>query len=534
MSSSTIKGIAHTSHSWMEVTIVALTEVWWRGSDGEWTRTSATEADAQFSYSVSAGASMFRCYKCFQYVTFVKSKDRFVSHFRHNRGETSKECEDRSGSVGSSMINGFPLTDFMLRLKMDGLNARISLGIPPAKREAIRAMSNNGTVMQISGMATRAVYKVDCSRFIPDTVNWFDISFDMLRSFSITFQPIQCIPTHWKLRAPKIPHYGTLFDSQSGRMVIEMGDVEVGKEYYLLRLRYNSLYTYSCDISYQQIWHDDHWAVYRIKAMKMSNAASEFFFDEMHMRLTQHPSDIDVLWPPCVQRGDVIDTDQKQITIYVRGDQDLQTYPRTGNYATLLNRLSPTHKVYKVDSYGSLQMICAERFSQALQCLYLRPPEKIKTAPPQMITVMDDEGTPLDDFEIKKLPSRGILRFLSVVDGSVDVFDREDFCYRKILPAGVEVRITDIKNAMTIVLRQATKIVCRITTPSPIPKKLSSNTAELWHGKMISFPARYAGILLKMRTDSNLYINVRKALLRGTIPEDGLRVIQKLLEEQSK
>lgn len=73
-----------------------LTNVWTRDAHGEWVRTDAEKTDCNHRYTVSADSRMFRCYSCFQYVTFVKDSEYRISHFRHSSSETNKDCEDRN------------------------------------------------------------------------------------------------------------------------------------------------------------------------------------------------------------------------------------------------------------------------------------------------------------------------------------------------------------------------------------------------------------------------------------------------------
>lgn len=82
---------------------MALTDVWWRGINGEWARTTASEAD----------------------VTFVKSTDSVISHFKHSRGDTNKDCEDRSVNPNSAYLQQIPLSEFPLKLLMDKAKASI-------------------------------------------------------------------------------------------------------------------------------------------------------------------------------------------------------------------------------------------------------------------------------------------------------------------------------------------------------------------------------------------------------------------------
>lgn len=73
---------------------VPLTNVWCRDGQGEWTRITAEEAEKDYRYTVSVHSRLFRCYHCFQYVTFVKG-DGKTSHFRHSSVEMDKSCADR-------------------------------------------------------------------------------------------------------------------------------------------------------------------------------------------------------------------------------------------------------------------------------------------------------------------------------------------------------------------------------------------------------------------------------------------------------
>lgn len=77
-----------------------LTNVWAQDQTGEWVRTTAAAMDREYDYSVSVSSRTFRCYNCFQYVTFVKGTEYRISHFKHSRGEEDKDCEDRSTGTG--------------------------------------------------------------------------------------------------------------------------------------------------------------------------------------------------------------------------------------------------------------------------------------------------------------------------------------------------------------------------------------------------------------------------------------------------
>lgn len=513
---------------------MALTEVWWRGVNGEWTRTTATEADKEFKYTVSVKSNMFRCYKCFQYVTFVKSTENVSSHFKHSRGDINKNCEDRSSNLMSAYLQEMPLAEFPLKLIMEGTQAALFLGLPPVSDDELKVLSKNNGFIKIScGQYSPAVYKVDSSHFIPNTTNWFALSLSSQFHLVISIKPEQFVPKLWKLPLPKIPREGALFDARTGRRICEKGDIQVGKEYYLLRKRINSLYLGyrgSQDISTQVYHQDSSWTVYKICALRMSEPASEFFFDELHLRLTQQPSDIDILWPPVIQKNDVVDTKQDRIWVYVRGEQDMLAYPVSGNHVTSTLRISPTQKIYEIRNSGTLQMICAERFSQTLQSLYIRPPIVPQIKQLDDIRVTDGNDREITDMILKKIPVGKTLRFLSPVDGTITVEDKEGFCYRKRLEADKETRITDLRYGIRITLRQGCSIVREISINVPASMSNQFEDDPPWRGPLVPFPSRYASILNMVPNSSMLYQRIKQALKKGYIPKEGYLQLLRLME----
>ena len=63
--------------------------------DGKWKRITEEEADKMFPYRISSDSGLFMCELCGQFVSFTKGDTR-KRYFKHSRGETNKECEDRS------------------------------------------------------------------------------------------------------------------------------------------------------------------------------------------------------------------------------------------------------------------------------------------------------------------------------------------------------------------------------------------------------------------------------------------------------
>lgn len=50
-----------------------LTNVWTPDQTGEWVRTTAAAMERVFPHGASANSHFFRCYNCFQYVTYINT-----------------------------------------------------------------------------------------------------------------------------------------------------------------------------------------------------------------------------------------------------------------------------------------------------------------------------------------------------------------------------------------------------------------------------------------------------------------------------
>lgn len=122
-----------------------LTNVWTRDSNGEWIRTTAASTDKCYLHSVPADSHHFRCYSCFQYVTFVKGSSNRISYFKHSAGYSDKDCEDRSfNAVTACSYTSVATMDMPMRLVLDGDRVSISVGLLPVNYDELKkCIANN-------------------------------------------------------------------------------------------------------------------------------------------------------------------------------------------------------------------------------------------------------------------------------------------------------------------------------------------------------------------------------------------------------
>ena len=512
---------------------MALTNVWRRKSDGEWVRTNAFQADREYDETVQAVARHFRCYSCFQYVTFVKGTAYQSSHFRHSRGDENKDCEDRSQYTYSSTISSISDLPMLMRLRVENGLAHFQIGFLPVSETELEKLISRGTMLNIRGsFGLPSVYRVNQSRFVPHMTAWIDLSEALARRYSVSFDPAGNIPPLWRRPVECITEEGAVFDAATGRRLQSRGDVLVGRDYYFVK-PHRVWFGYSAnDVSIEQApVRSSQLYYYKIRAERYSAKASDFFFDFLKMRLTQRPAEIEVLWPPVLGDGELLETGQRVMWVLSRGEADLQAYPKSGHFVRQTYRTAQEKtRLAELQNVGALQMVCSERYSRAMTCLYIIPLEASQIPDTPALTLRTDKGEVITTDTLEKPPAHGNLHILSEVDGSVEVFDRQGFFYRKTLKGNVEQRLIDLKRGHRLVIHQGLDVV-RTLMIGRAENKPEDSPPPQWVMPEVPFPRRYAGILAKLPPNPELYQRTLKALRRGTIPRDGMAALQKLMED---
>lgn len=510
-----------------------LTNVWTQDRTGEWVRTTATAMDREYDYTVSVSSRTFRCYNCFQYVTFVKGNEYRISHFKHSRGEEDKDCEDRSTGTGG-YVYGTGITDVPdpMRIQLDGSRAYLEIGFFPVSAATIEKAIHEKMMISISGLSgSPDVYYVDWSRFEPHSMTWLRLPFSWALKYSVKIEPsINAVKT-WDIHRTPLLKYGTVFDAATGKRIPEKSDISVGREYYIVCDKWKSFYSRSGVQISPKTAINDQWCLYRMTIPSYNDNAADFCFEAFHLRLTTQPSDIQLLWPPAVEGDDLIDTNQKQLYLFVKGESDFETYPSYGTRNKAIFDIDKNKKIVELSIISTLQMVSTSRYNQRLRFLYIRPWEASSGYFDPDFRVLDDQDREIPD-ELKTIPPRGIIRILSEVDATVNVEDQDGFLYRMDVTAGQEARLQELKRGMRITIRQGMEILRKIEIGTQKKQKTVINEEALvpWRGRLVPMPRRYAWVLTKMDHSGELYRRTTKALKDGEIPLDGLQVLNKIAE----
>ena len=508
-----------------------LTNVWCKDKNGEWIRTTAKKTEANSRYTISAQSRMFRCYYCYHYVTFVKETKR-ASYFRHSPDRNNK-CIEKSSTDRAVLPSAYETIQMPMRITVIGNNVSLEIGLLPVRRDALNKAVSNKVKIEIHGSTgIPEIYRVDYSRFSHNTTSWLPLPLTWASSFSLTASPNESVPKSWKTLARPIPYEGALFDVQTGRRVAEKGDVMAGRTYYWLKNNYNVISYHQTSVSIEKVISNiSGWTLYKVEAQQYSEQASDFFFDHLHLRLTNQPAEISVLWPPMIENDDMFDTNHNTISFYIRGEAEFEAFPRfscTSSVYTIRDNL----RVIELKCRSNLQIVCAERYCQTLECKYIRPFEfPCETILP-LVEISDEKGKKIEEDSLSWTPSHRILYIQTDTDGVVDVLDNDGFIYRKKLVPGEATRLTDLTRNHCLVIRVGLDIVREVRFSSPA-KEISSKdlSLELWNRRMIPFDKRYANILNSFLDDSEFSKLVVCALKKGRITKGGWNIIRQMMEK---
>lgn len=518
---------------------MALTNVWRRDKAGEWVQTSAVEADQLFPHTVSAYSRTFRCLYCYQYVTFTQGQVN-TRHFRHSSSEQNKICEERSHSAYTPVKSIEKLINMPLRLQASDNQYSLELGFLPLRQEALQSTIQAGLRIHIDKNKPRSLshshdqtYVVDPSRFTPHTTTWLPLPINWAYTYHLSFSQSTVVPTEWRSPIIQIGFNGVLFHADTGRMIPERSDVAVNRHYLWLCRRSSLPMLPSEGLEYRRLSLNVlGWMLYQLTPTSTSASVSDFFFDTLHVRLTNYPPELFVVWPPVLEQDDTLDSNAKQISMLMQGDALFAAYPvHHASYAQkkLLNGMS----FVTMKTGSALQLVCAERNQQRLLFRYLRPLEKAALPSVPGCSITNVNGETINEDKLLRPPPHGIIDIRLPVDGWIDVSDKNGFLFRTKLPADKTIRLYEIKVGQHLTVHAGLDIVREVSVVqkrSAVPS--NSITAPPWmSSRSVVFDHRHAGVLERIPAGSELYTRVINALRQGQIPEDGWKYLLCLMEE---
>lgn len=390
-------------------------------SDNDWKRISAEEAARLHpGGTVSAHSGLFMCELCGQYVILTDGDIR-VRYFKHSAYEKSKDCPERTFGAGYSVSYNAEEHDLPIRITgVSSSSFRFEIGLI---RAPISFLSKDFRIqIQPKGVwNTSFVYSKE--RLNYDNITYLSIGEQPYERYTLSFQNgINILKEFWPAEIKGIDPEGTLFEKSSGKMLSYDADVEIGKEYYLLKRGYlyrrNSRSSMRIQEAVQKRFSWETWSLYIVSASAFNEDAARFFLD-FHCRLTKHPVSLKPVWPLFVESSFVVKHNQNSVYMLVSGNTSaVKTFPAVTIRQLSYNSSQP--KLYEVFCSGRQQLISAGR-TQALQYTYFWKEPLNQEGVTPLVSVTDLTGDEIPSGEMDALPQGKTIRIKSSFDGGIVV-----------------------------------------------------------------------------------------------------------------
>lgn len=473
-------------------------------SDNGWKRITAKQAAGLHpGGTISAHSGLFMCELCGQYV-ILTAGDIKTRYFKHSAREKSKDCPERTFAAGYPISYSSQEHDLPIRItNVSATSFNFEVGLI---RAPISSLSKDFCIE----IRPKGVFDI-CYVFSKERLNYNSITYLSIgerpfKNYTLNFQNgNDKLYEFWPPEIKGIDPEGTLFEKVSGKKLSYDADVEIGKEYYLLKRGYVYRKSYNSmqiqEIMQKQIgW--EIWTLYIVSASAFDEDAARFYLD-FHCRLTDHPVLLQPVWPLFIEGNHTVKHNQNSMYMLVEGNvAAVKTFPSVTVHR--LNENTSHPKLYEVFCSDRHQLISAGR-TQALQYTYFWKEPLDQVGLPPEISVTDLLGVGVNPGETDTLPHNKTLRFKSTFDGELiisnnnHVIDKRKISTDKYieldgLSYGLSVQVVigldviwkiDFKKQPPIIEKDEIEILKRITNISgvtiPVPHSLRNMLAGMDH-----------------------------------------------------
>ncbi|MDD4760933.1 MAG: hypothetical protein PHU66_09015 [Bacteroidaceae bacterium] len=507
-------------------------------SDNGWKRITAEQAARLHpGGTVSAHSGLFMCELCGQYVILTDG-DIIRRYFEHSAYEKSKDCPDRKRGAGYSITYDSQEHDLPIRITdISSSSFSFEVGLI---RAPISSLNKDFRIEIKPKGAFDVCYVFTKERLRHDSITYLPIGERPFEKYTLSFQNgNEKLREFWPAEIKGIDPEGTLFEKNTGKRLTYDADVEIGKEYYLLKRDY--IYRKPCSgIQIQKIaqkqfrW--ETWTLFLVSASAFNEDTARFYLD-LHCRLTDHPVSLKPVWPLFVEGNYIVKHNQSSMYMIVEGNvAAVKTFPPVKDRQLNYNSSHPN--LYEVFCSGRQQLISAGR-TQALQYTYFwkEPLDQVGLHPE--VSVTDLAGAEVDPGETDILPLNQTLRFKSTFDGELIISSNNRVVDKRKISAdkyieldglsyGFSVQVVigldvtwkiDFKKQQPIVAKDEIEILKRITNVS---------------GATIPAPHALRNILAGLNCYPQVCQLIRKCIKNGAINEQSYRRLQEAYRRRNK
>ena len=303
--------------------------------DNQWIPVTARKAIEIIPDGASVHSGFFKCKICKQSLglsagKILKYGNRGEPYFYHSLGEDDKSCPERTGST-PIYLTPFSPDEYSLPLRIIITNNNFSfeIGFPFLPKDIFSKISQSKIKIIPIGREENYYEYLFADRFIEENITWLDVGGIPSTGYRIIAD--KHTQFFWRPVVNGINEKATIFDANSGKMLVQDSDVQVGRDYYLLIKGYMSFAPNSvrCSRVLRKIIDLDVWNVYLVNALDFSNSSADYFY-RFGYRLTKMPLNFQSIWPVYIEDPYIIHHESDKVWFYVRGtDLDIQCHPKS-------------------------------------------------------------------------------------------------------------------------------------------------------------------------------------------------------------
>lgn len=505
----------------------------WHGNS--WQAITAEEAAKLHPVgTVSAYSGLFMCELCGQYVILTDGDIR-KRYFKHSAYEKSKDCPERTFGAGYSIPYDYQYYELPVRITaISASSFRFEIGLI---RAPIISLSKDFRIEIKPKDVSDISYVFSKERLNYNSITYLPIGEFPFEKYIISFRNgNDKLHDFWPAEIKGIDPEGTLFEKDSGKKVLYDADVEIKKEYYLLKR--GSRIVRSCkDMLIEKIMQKQigcqTWTLYVISAADFNENTAKFFL-EFHCRLTDYPISLQLVWPLYVEGNYLVKHNQNSMYMLVTGNiAALKTFPaakvRQFNYN---NEQDKTPIIYEVDCSDRQQLISVGR-SKALKYTYFWKEALDKDGFVPEILVTDLDGIQVASGEMNSLPRNKTLRVKSVFDGEIVVSINNRIIDKRKIKADKIIDFDGLAFGLCIKVVIGLDVIWQINIKKQAAIVVDDENEILQKinnafGKTIKVPHSLKNILVGMKRYPQVCQWIRLCIKKGVINEQAYRKLQEI------
>lgn len=503
-------------------------------SDRGWSKIVIEEAIQIFPDTVSSYSGTFFCELCGQFVTLT-GPGGLIRHFRHSSHEADKNCPERTFSSGSYYNYSDTNRSLPYRIKIAGKQLDFQIGFIALPNELFK--QTQGETLEILAGTSRRKFNINQERFSSEGTAYISVGAEPLTQYHLCYSNTNSVAKFfWAEIVYGIEDIGTLFDKESGKRLPHDADVMLGTPYYLITK--NNIRDRYSDVKIIKVMDTrNNWHIYEIQATQLTNEAAKFFLN-YHARLTDKPSILIPVWPPCVQRPHILLHNVRDLAFLHIGNSEAKIFPTS---------YLPHESVDNVNNVSFVSLKCSGRQqlisigrTNILRYMYLWESVLKQRTPFPSIRVTDVSGNDLEDNEFDTLPKYSSLAVRTLYDGYIEIIENDMTCVHLDLSADKALEIDSLRLGQSVRIYQGLDCIREITFlrhhvrigPNESDNILFNKLSQYDGFKQIPVPHSLGAIVNKMhdmpKTNKWLRAKIRKQL----IPEKAILIIKGYIEKR--